>query len=81
MNIENMTRDKQIELYHQLGEALGWYSVTVVCVEDVRSYIQENDLPMPTDEAIKESCAIVARKADEDHSHLWQWVYELASEE
>jgi hypothetical protein len=81
MDIQTLTRSEQIELLHKLQDALGWYSVTMLCFEDVRDYIQENDLPMPSDEAIKESCAIVARKADSDHSHLWQWAYELASED
>jgi hypothetical protein len=80
MNIENMTRDEQIKLYHQLEKALGWYGVVTICAEDVKDYMTEREMTIPEDEVIKNACAYVARKADIDHTFEIEWAAELATE-
>ena len=80
MNIENMTRDEQIKLYHQLEEALGWYGVVTLCADDVKAHMTECEMTIPEDEVIKDACAHVARKADIEHSFIWDWAAELAIE-
>jgi hypothetical protein len=81
MNIETLSRKEKIELLQALEESLNWHTVATLCMEDVKSYIEENELTMPDDEALKNACSYVAGKAEIDHSHLWQWAYEVATED
>lgn len=80
MDIQTLSRQEQIELYHQLGEALGWHGVVVLCVEDVANYIEQEGEPVPSNEVLNEVCAYVARKAEEEHWHLWARAAEVARE-
>jgi hypothetical protein len=80
MNIENMTRDEQIKLYHQLEKALGWYGVVTLCADDVKDLMTVREMTIPEDEVIKNACAYVARKADIDHTFEIEWAAELATE-
>ena len=80
MNIENMTRDEQIKLYHQLEKALGWYGVVTLCADDVKALMAVREMTIPEDEVIKNACAYVARKADIDHTFEIEWAAELATE-
>jgi hypothetical protein len=80
MNIENMTREEQIQLYHQLQESLGWYGVVTLCADDVKAHMTEREMTVPEDEVIKTACAYVARKAEIDHTFEIDWAAELAIE-
>ncbi len=80
MNIENMTRDEQIKLYHQLEKALGWYGVVTLCADDVKDLMTVREMTIPEDEVIKNACAYVARKAEIDHTFIYEWAAELAIE-
>jgi hypothetical protein len=80
MNIENMTREQQIKLYHQLQDALGWYGVVTLCADDVKAHMTEREMTIPDDEVIKNACAYVSRKADFDHTFIMDWAAELAIE-
>jgi hypothetical protein len=80
MNIENMTRDEQIKLYHQLEKALGWYGVVTLCAEDVKDHMTQCEMTIPEDEVIKNACAYVSRKAEIDHTFIYEWAAELAIE-
>jgi hypothetical protein len=80
MNIENMTRDEQIKLYHQLEKALGWYGIVTLCADDVKDLMTVREMTIPEDEVIKNACAYVARKADIDHTFEIEWAAELATE-
>jgi hypothetical protein len=80
MNIENMTRDEQIKLYHQLEKALGWYGVVTLCADDVKDHMTKREMTIPEDEVIKNACAYVSRKADIDHTFIYEWAAELATE-
>jgi hypothetical protein len=80
MNIENLTREEQIQLYYQLEKALGWYAIVSLCTEDVKDYIEENELEMPSDSDIEQACAYVSRKHDESSYPFIEWAVEIAIE-
>ncbi len=80
MNIENLTRDEQIQLYYQLEKSLGWYGIVMLCVEDVKQYAEDNQLPVPSDASIHQACAYVSRKHDESSYPFIEWAMERATE-
>jgi hypothetical protein len=80
MDIKNLTRDEQIKLYYQLEKALGWYGIVTLCVEDVKQYVEDNQLSMPSDERIRQACAYVSRKNDESSYPFIEWALEVVDE-
>ena len=81
MNIDNLTEKEKLELLSKLEAYFGWYPVASVCVEDVKEHLEgDEDSPMPTDDQIARACKYVARKAEEDISHLIEWAAEVAQE-
>jgi hypothetical protein len=77
MNLENLTRDEQIQLYYQLEKALGWYGIVTLCVEDVKDYVENNQMLMPSDSEIHQACAYVSRKHDESSYPFIEWAVEV----
>ena len=77
MNIENLTREEQIQLYYQLEKALGWHGIVNLCAEDVKEYLEENELEMPSDSDIQQACAYVSRKHDESSYPFIEWALEV----
>ena len=80
MDIKNLTQDEQIKLYHQLEKSLGWYGIVTLCVEDVKQYVEDNQLSMPSDERIRQACAYVSRKNDESSYPFIEWALEVVDQ-
>jgi hypothetical protein len=79
MNIDNLTREEQIQLYLALEKKIGWYGIVILDVGDVKKHIEDCEMPMPSDEAIVEACEYVARKNDESAYPFIEWAAERAN--
>ena len=80
MNIENLTRAELFELYFAIEKKLGWYGIVILCADDVKNYIEENGLEMPSDSEIHRACSYVARKHDESSYPFIEWALEVIKE-
>lgn len=81
MNLDTMNRDELIGLYLKLEQKLGWYSITLLEVEQVRQQLQERGTrPLPSDDEIHRACAYVSRKHSDDCLHLVEWAADLADD-
>jgi hypothetical protein len=80
MNIEGMSREEQIQLYYQLEKSLGWYSIVNLCVDDVKGYMRENEMPMPCEADIAQACVRVSHKHDESSYPFIEWAAEIATQ-
>ena len=76
--IDNLTRAEKINLINQLQKDIGWYPLLVLCIEDVRNHLEDLGDDMPSDEALRQSCAYVYRKWD--GGDLWNDAVHWASE-
>lgn len=77
MNLENLNRAELFELYFAIEKKLGWYSIVTLCADDVKDYIEENGLEMPSDSEIHQACAYVSRKHDESSYPFIEWALEV----
>jgi hypothetical protein len=80
MSIEGMSREEQTQLYYQLEKSLGWYSIVTLCVDDVKDYISNNEMPMPSEADIAQACTRVSRKHDESSYPFIEWAAEIATQ-
>jgi hypothetical protein len=81
MNIDNLTREEQIQLYLALEKKIGWYGIVILDVEDVKKHIEDCEMPMPSDEAIAETCEYIARNNTESAYPFIEWAAERATED
>jgi len=79
IDIKALDRPAQIRLMIDLEEALGWYPIVTLDVEDLRERFQDLE-ETPTDWALHRACHYVSRKNCESSSHLLDWAQDVALE-
>jgi|DEB3_MinimDraft_2_1074329.scaffolds.fasta_scaffold44095_2 hypothetical protein len=80
IDISTLDRSDQIGLLSQLEEALGWYPIVSLDVEDLRERFIDEGEDVPPDWILHRACKYVSRKNDEDNGHLYEWAQDVALE-
>jgi len=78
IDIKTLDRSAQVRLMIDLEEALGWYPIVTLEVENLRERFQ--DLDKPSDWILHRACHYVSRKNCESDSHLLDWAQDVALE-
>lgn len=79
IDVKTLNRSEQINLLSQLEEALGWYPIVSLDIEDLRDRFEDLE-EKPTDWILHRACKYVFRKNCEDSSHLIEWAQDVALE-
>jgi hypothetical protein len=79
IDVKTLTRSEQINLLSQLEEALGWYPIVSIDIDDLRERFEDLE-EKPTDWVLHRACKYVSRKNDETNSHLLDWAQDVALE-
>ena len=80
IDISTLDRSDQIGLLSQLEEALGWYPIVSLDVEDLRERFIDEGEDVPPDWILHRACKYVSRKNNEDNGHLYEWAQDVALE-
>ena len=78
IDVKTLDKPAQIRLLMDLEEALGWYPIVSLDVDDLRERFQ--DLDKPSDWVLHRACHYVSRKNCESNSHLLDWAQDVALE-
>jgi hypothetical protein len=79
IDVKTLDKPAQIRLLMDLEEALGWYPIVSLDVDDLRERFQDLE-EKPTDWVLHRACHYVSRKNDETNSHLLDWAQDVALE-
>jgi hypothetical protein len=79
IDVKTLDKSAQIRLLMELEEALGWYPIVSLDVEDLRERFDDLE-EKPTDWVLHRACHYVSRKNSETNSHLLDWAQDVALE-
>lgn len=79
IDIKTLDRSAQVRLMIDLEEALGWYPIVTLEVENLRERFQDLD-ETPPDWVLHRACHYVSRKNCESDNHLLDWAQDVALE-
>jgi hypothetical protein len=79
IDVKTLDKPAQIRLLMDLEEALGWYPIVSLDVEDLRERFEDLE-EKPTDWVLHRACHYVSRKNSETNSHLLDWAQDVALE-
>jgi hypothetical protein len=80
IDVKTLDKPAQIRLLMDLEEALGWYPIVSLDVDDLRELFICRGADVPSDDILHQACKYVHRKNNEDSSHLMDWAQEVAEE-
>jgi hypothetical protein len=80
IDVKTMDRSEQINLLSQLEEALGWYPIVSLDIDDLRERFVDEELTAPPDWVLHRACKYVSRKNNEENGHLYEWAQDVALE-
>ena len=79
IDVKTLDRPAQIRLLMDLEEALGWYPIVSLDVDDLRERFEDLE-EKPTDAVLRQACKYVSRKNNEENWHLYEWAQDVALE-
>lgn len=79
IDVKTLNRSEQINLLSQLEEALGWYPIVSLDIEDLRDRFEDLE-EKPTDWILHRACRYVSRKNNETCNDLLDWAQDVALE-
>jgi hypothetical protein len=80
IDIKTLDKSAQIRLLMALEEALGWYPIVSLDVDDLRERFVDEGADVPPDWVLHRACHYVSRKNNEENGHLYEWAQDVALE-
>ena len=76
--IQNLSRSQLVRLGDLINKATGTHEVITICEVDVKEYLVEKHVDMPSDEAISQACGYITQRSTYQDTQWYSYIQDAA---